>query len=100
MANIGEEKNYAGITADEGFKLALEVFPLSGFEIWKTRPMGWLIITNRQTQSGVVNATAAFRPGAETTMTLSLTSDACPEDEIRKCAEEFLLAFEQRLQSS
>jgi hypothetical protein len=62
--------------------------------------MAWLIIANRQTQSGVVNATAAFRPGAETVMTISLASDASPEDEIRECADEFLLAFEQRLQSS
>jgi hypothetical protein len=100
MPNIGEEKTYAGITADEGFKLALEVLPLTGFEIWKTRPMGWLIITNRETQSGAVNATVAFRPGTETAMTISLASDTAPEDEIRKCAEEFLLAFEQRLQSS
>ena len=100
MSNIGEEKTYAGITGDEGFKLALEVFPLTGFEIWKTRPIGWLIIANRQTQSGVVNATVAFRSGAETMMTISLASDASPENEIRQCAEEFITAFEQRLQSS
>ncbi len=99
MATYAVTPAYESLSADEGFKLAQSVLPEAGFTIWKERPLGWLLMANQQTTEGVINSTLSFRPGAETTMSLSLASEDHSEQALKQAAERFLTLFEARVDS-
>lgn len=95
MAKATESRDYAGKSADDCFAAAKAALPKVGFEIWKMRPIGWLLLANRTTSEGVVNANFAFRPGAAATLTLS--SDRVTKEALLAMSGEVYAAFEAAL---
>lgn len=99
MATYTVNPLYTSLSVDDGYKLAQSILPEAGFTIWKERPLGWLLMANQQTSEGVINATFSFRPGAGTSMSLSLTSDDHSEQALKQAADRFLALFEAELDS-
>jgi hypothetical protein len=66
----------------------LKLLPELGYEIWKTRPLGWLVIANRELPEGKLNATITFPPGVRTILSISLACETIMEDTLQKTAEE------------
>lgn len=97
MTIYAVKPSYPSLSPDDAFKLAQSILPESGFVIWKERPLGWLIMANKQTNQGVINVTLSFRPGVDTMMNLSLSSDHHNEKTLKQAASRFIALFENQL---
>jgi hypothetical protein len=96
MPTYSENKTYGNHSADEAFQLLVRALPEMGYAVWKTRPIGWLIIANREVENGKLNATVSLRPGAGAVMNLSLASETLPEDELKGYLEQLLQMIDER----
>jgi hypothetical protein len=97
MSKIEITRTYENNTANECFDAAQVTFPSTGFKIWKTRPHGWLILANRQTSEGMLNATFSARPAEGVTVVFSIVGETASDDFLRTIADEVLTAFEAEL---
>jgi hypothetical protein len=97
MSKIEVTRTYENKTANESFNAAQIAFTTTNFEIWKTRPHGLLILANRETAQGVLNATFSARPAAGVTVLFSIVGESASEDFVRTIADEVLAAFEDNL---
>ncbi len=95
MPRITETRTYVGKSADECFAAAKAALPAVGFEIWKTREIGWLVMANREESGGTVKANFASRPGAA--VTIALSGEGITEEALKIIAEEVFAAFEVAL---
>jgi hypothetical protein len=95
MAKVMESRNYPGKSPDDCFDAAKVALPKAGFEIWKLRPIAWLVLANRQTPEGVAKANLAFRPGAAGTLTL--TGDRLSQETLQAMAAEAMVALDAEL---
>jgi hypothetical protein len=68
-----------------------------GFHIWKTRPIGWLVIAQRGSAQGDLKATVTARPGAATTVTLSLEGASLTDHELEATAQTLFEALKDAL---
>jgi hypothetical protein len=97
MATYAENRTYSNLDADEAFQILVRTLPEMGYAVWKTRPIGWLIIANREFEQGKVNATVSLRPGAGAQLNLSLACNEMEQEELKGLAQELLQAIDQRL---
>ena len=75
MSTVRETKEYQGISADDAYKIAEIVLEETGLEIWKRRPLGWLIMADYPDSAGTIKGNVSCRPGASTSITFTLDSD-------------------------
>jgi hypothetical protein len=97
MPTYAENRTYSNHNVDEAFQILVRALPEMGYAVWKTRPIGWLIIANRETAQGTLNTTLSLRPGAGAVLSLSLASDTLSEEELRKHILELLGQIDERL---
>lgn len=97
MSKIEITRTYENKTANESFDVAQVALANTSFVIWKTRPHGLLILANRETSEGMLNATISVRPGAGATVIFSIVGESASEDFIRAIGDELLAAFEAEL---
>jgi len=97
MPTYAENRTYANHNADEAFQILVRTLPEMGYAVWKTRPIGWLIIANRDTAGARLNATLSLRPGAGAQLNLSLASDSLSEEELAANAKQLLDQVDERL---
>jgi hypothetical protein len=95
MAQVAESRTYAGKSPDDCFAAAKSALSKTGFEIWKTRQIGWLVMANRKGRRGTVSANCTSRPGAAVTLTLS--GEEIQEADLRAIAEEVLAVLTAEL---
>lgn len=88
MFNIAVTRNVKEISPNAAFQETLALLPDLGYIIWKTRPLAWLVIANRELPDGKVNATISFRPGDGAILSISLTSETMSEDPLQSLADE------------
>jgi hypothetical protein len=79
MAKVTETRSYHAHHVDRCYKAAEAALPGAGFKIWKTRPIGWLIMARREGSEGLIEANVAARPGAGATVTLTLSGESSSE---------------------
>lgn len=97
MPTYSENKTYSNHSADDAFQLLVRALPEMGYAVWKTRPIGWLIIANREVEKGKLNATVSLRPGTGAVMNLSLASETLTEDELKGYLEQLLQQIDERI---
>ena len=97
MPTYAENRTYANHNADEAFQILVRALPEMGFAVWKTRPIGWLIIANRETESGKLNLTLTLRPGAGAQMNASLACESVSEEALKTVLKELLVQIDERL---
>ncbi len=88
MSMITISHNLKGISAGEAYEAAVEQLPDLGYIIWKTRPLAWLAIANRELPEGRVNANVSFRPGDGAVLTISLSSETIGETALQDLGTE------------
>jgi len=99
MARIRQTREYEGRTADQGYAAAEKAFSNAGFEIWKRRPLGWLLMAKREGPKGTIQANVACRPGRRAIVLLTLESDHDSEPELHDLAKEILSEVNSQLQA-
>ena len=97
MPDYSDNATYPNFNADEAFKILVAAIPDMGYTIWKTRPLGWLIMANRETDQGIIHLSLSLRPGPTTELNLSLASEDYSTDELRKDSSELMALINQRL---
>jgi Tfp pilus assembly protein PilX len=100
MAVIRSTTEYDDTSANEGFQAAEAAFRQAEFEIWKSRPQGWLAMAKLQDPKGVIQANFACRPGATTSVTLTLKSDAHEEEALREYSERLFALVDAQLKQA
>lgn len=96
MGTIRETKEYQGITADDAYKIAEKALEETGLEIWKRRPLGWLIMADYADASGTIKGNVACRPGADTSITFTLDSDDHEESVMSTLVKKFFEVIDQK----
>lgn len=79
---------------DGAFQIAEKAIQEVGFEIWKTRPIGWLIIAN-QSGGGGLQATICIRPGGGAAVNIALKGDA-DEAAMQAIADQFFAGVQSQ----
>jgi hypothetical protein len=79
MAKVTKTRSYPSDHVDRCYKAAEAALPGAGFKIWKTRPVGWLIMARQEGPEGLIEANLAARPGAGATVTLTLSGESSSE---------------------
>ena len=95
MSTVRETKEYQGITADEAYKIAETALEESGLEIWKRRPLGWLIMADYSDSEGTIKGNVACRPGSGANITFTLDSDDHDESIMSKLLKAFFDVIDQ-----
>ena len=97
MSTIRETKEYQGITADQAYKLAEAALDVSGFEIWKRRPLGWLIMVDIKDEVGKIKGNVSCRPGNGASITLTLDSEVHEESTISNWVNRFFEVLDKKV---
>lgn len=100
MAVIRNTIEYNDISANEGYQAAEAAFRQAGFDVWKSRPQGWLAMARLEDSKDVIQANFACRPGATTSITLTLKSESHKEEELQVYSKRlFALVDDQLVQA-
>ncbi len=91
---ISQTIELAKLSADDAFQISERAIQEVGFEIWKTRPIGWLIIAN-QSGGGGLQATISIRPGTGAAVTIAVKGDT-DEASARVITDRFLKEVESQ----
>lgn len=97
MVVIRNSKEYSGISANEGFQVAEAAFRQADFNVWKSRPQGWLAMAKYEDAKGVIQANFACRPGATTSVTLTLKSEVHEEEVLQEHSERLFALVDAQL---
>jgi hypothetical protein len=95
MSTVRETKEYQGITADQAYKIAEIALEESGLEIWKRRPLGWLIMADYSDSEGTIKGNVACRPGNGASITFTLDSADHDESILSKLVKDFFDVIDQ-----
>lgn len=95
MARHEETRSYPHMSSDQCFQAAEKALPLAGFEVYKTRPIAWLVLSKHMDGIDTVNANMMARPGG--TVTLSIGGDKFNEEAIRAYAQKIFEVYESVL---
>ena len=94
MPTIALSRELKGTSAGEAYEATLNKLPDLDFIIWKTRPLAWLMIANRDLPEGKVNANISFRPGDGAVLTISLSCETMTEAALQEIGEELANALD------
>ena len=94
MSKIQETKSYQDINADQAYQLAKSALEQTGFQIWKERPLGWLLMADYENDSGKTSGNVSCRPGNGASITITLDSSDLQESFLSKLVEDFFTAID------
>ena len=81
-------------SATEVYEAAVEAFEAEGFEVWKERPIAWLVMVRTTIEGCSVDGNLAARATTPTSYILTLTSEEAAEEKLAAGADEFIHIFE------
>lgn len=97
MADVRQDAILEGADLDEAFEVGLKVLQGAGFELWKTRPLGWFAIARRRQDQIVLEANLAVRGKGPTQVSLGLSADNLTEAALASIAAELLQTITAQL---
>ena len=97
MPTVATSREIKGLSQSVAYESLLESLPELGYEIWKTRPLGWLVMANRELPEGKLNATLTFPPGIKTVLSISLASEAMEQAILQQTADELAESLASQL---
>ena len=100
MAKVTETRSYPTHPVDRCYQAAEAALPGSGFKVWKTRPVAWLIMARREGPAGLVEANLAARPGVGATVTLTLSGESSSEAALHGLAGKIFGELEDSLSAA
>jgi len=96
MSTVRETQEYQGISADDAYKIAETALEETGLEIWKRRPLGWLIMADYSDSDGTIKGNVSCRPGASTSITFTLDSEDHEESIMTNLVNKFFEIIDQK----
>jgi hypothetical protein len=97
LAKLQETHTFTGKTADAAFAAAEAALLQVGFEVWRRRPMAWLLLATATTPEGTVAASVASRPATGAMVTVALSSQTAPDAALKAMAAQVLSAIAAEL---
>jgi hypothetical protein len=95
MARFEETRTYANRSSAECFAAVQKALPKAGFEVWKTRPIAWLVLSRRKEGTDTLTANiSCLVPGR---MTVAMSADTASEDVLKNHARQIFLECEAQL---
>lgn len=94
MAAVQESRTFTKLNADQAYKAAEQAFEEAGYDIWKRRPLGWLLMANKDVDGGRITGNGSARPGANSVVTFSLECPDLTEEELNQALEALFSAVE------
>jgi hypothetical protein len=98
MPTVAISRNVAQVNRNDAFQTSLAILPDLGYVIWKTRPLAWLVIANREIPEGKINANISFRPGDGVLLSISLASETMSETALQTQADELADALIEHIE--
>ncbi len=95
MGKIQETKAYSDINADQAYQLAKSALENTGFQIWKERPLGWLLMADYENDDGKTSGNVSCRPGNGASITITLDSSDHQESFLAKLVKDFYAAIDE-----
>jgi hypothetical protein len=90
MSDIRREIALPKVSADEAFRAGLQALAAAGFELHKTRPLGWFAIARRPEGASSLEANLSVRAGVQAQLSLGLRGDDLTEVALAAVASEIL----------
>jgi hypothetical protein len=98
MARYEETRTYAGRSSAECFAAAQKALPQAGFEVWKVRPIAWLVLSRHKEGTGTINANVSCLVAGR--VTLAMGGDQASEETLKHWAGQIFEKFEAQPASS
>jgi len=92
MASVQETRELSKLNADQAYQAADKAFDEAGFNIWKRRPIGWIVLAKKETGGSVITANAASRPGNLSNLTFTLESAGHTEEDLKALVDSLFQA--------
>jgi hypothetical protein len=77
----------SGKSATEVYEGAVQTFEESGFDVWKKRPIAWLVMVKMMVKGCGVEGNLAARPTVPPSYTLTLSSEKLTEEALGEIAD-------------
>jgi hypothetical protein len=87
MASVQESREFSELDADQAYQAADRAFEEAGFDIWKRRPLGWIVLANKEVAGVKITANAACRPGQNAVVTFTLECPALEKEALQEMLE-------------
>mgnify|MGYP006987896477 CR=1 FL=1 len=87
MAKITQAGEITGKSAKDIYVASQEALTAAGFEVWKKRPVAWLLMAKQKVEGQWVNANLAVRPTSPTSYALTISSDGLDEGSLQGFAD-------------
>jgi hypothetical protein len=98
MPKVRIEKSLDGKSPDSCFNVAATAFLNSGFTIFKTREIAWLVIAHRYENTNLIEASIGARPpGNCAQVVVSVSSTDIEKEVLQAHADKILLELEKLL---
>ena len=94
MSTVREIKEIPDLSPDIAYKQANQAFRNTGFDVWKERPLAWLVMAKLVDEQGTIQANAACRPGINTSITITLDSEDHDEVHLKSLLSKVFENFE------
>ena len=94
MSMFRETKEFQGISVDQAYQQAEAALEQTGFDTWKKRPLGWLLMADYHHEDGKITGNVSCRPGAVSSVTITLDSDHYADSDLDNLSELFFTAVD------
>ena len=95
MPRYEETRTYGARTSADCFEVAKQALPEAGFDVWKTRPIAWLVLSRRKEDADTIHANVSCLAAGR--MTLAMGADTASEEALKAYAHQIFSACEARL---
>lgn len=100
MAEQAQTTAFENVSSEAAFQAALQALAPFGFSVWKTRPIGGLIIANGAVEGNTAQATVTVRVGTSTEVGVSVRSDSAGEEQLEAFLNQYFDALRAELGKS
>jgi len=87
MASLEQTKTYSNKSVDDCFSAAPGALTGAGFELFKSRPIGWLVMSQLTGNEGYITGNISIRPGVETGVTLVISGNKASQETVDNLAQ-------------
>jgi hypothetical protein len=97
MAKLETSRPFPNKTADQIYAGFEHAFTKAGFQPWKLRPIGWLVMAKRLDDGVEIQANLSSRPGNPSSASLMMSSDRHSVAELQPLADAVWQALEEKV---
>ncbi|MGD0707374.1 MAG: hypothetical protein ABSA51_02855 [Anaerolineaceae bacterium] len=97
MASVEVKKTFEGKSTSDLYDAGLKALPKAGFELWKQRPLAYLVMSKRVENGNQIDCNFMVHMGFPVNVSVTLGCDALSEDDLRPWADKVFAAVQEVL---